>query len=375
MISLYAITNNEDLEEYEFNLKCCDSLFSDWKKVFNIESFDYIIGNPPYINNHDLKDEYIENLKRTFETTKEGVFNIFYAFIEKSAYTLSDTGKIGYIIPNNFLHIKSAERLRQFIKNNKLLNTIIDFKDNTVFSHVLTYNSIIFLNKNNSLFKFSVLILPVILASVFLIFIGNGKNFNFQNIFPILGNGIESTFFSGLSNIYAFYGIAYLFFIPNKLKHPEKIQKITLISIIISALFLLTSSANILLLFGRKFSNTEFFPLYVSVLSIEFGAFFERLDSMFMLLCILVFVPVLSLNAYVVLDIFKNITNISNSKPLIFAYLLAIFGVMMCYKLNSTILFLETTLSKILFIALGIILHFVILILANVKKRIIGGNK
>ena len=372
---MYAITNNEDLEEYEFNLKCCDSLFSDWKKVFNIESFDYIIGNPPYINNHDLKDEYIENLKRTFETTKEGVFNIFYAFIEKSAYTLSDTGKIGYIIPNNFLHIKSAERLRQFIKNNKLLNTIIDFKDNTVFSHVLTYNSIIFLNKNNSLFKFSVLILPVILASVFLIFIGNGKNFNFQNIFPILGNGIESTFFSGLSNIYAFYGIAYLFFIPNKLKHPEKIQKITLISIIISALFLLTSSANILLLFGRKFSNTEFFPLYVSVLSIEFGAFFERLDSMFMLLCILVFVPVLSLNAYVVLDIFKNITNISNSKPLIFAYLLAIFGVMMCYKLNSTILFLETTLSKILFIALGIILHFVILILANVKKRIIGGNK
>lgn len=155
LISLYAITNNEDLEEYEFNLKCCDSLFSDWKKVFNIESFDYIIGNPPYINNHDLKDEYIENLKRTFETTKEGVFNIFYAFIEKSAYTLSDTGKIGYIIPNNFLHIKSAERLRQFIKNNKLLNTIIDFKDNTVFSHVLTYNSIIFLNKNNSLFKYA----------------------------------------------------------------------------------------------------------------------------------------------------------------------------------------------------------------------------
>ena len=41
--------------------------------------------------------------------------------------------------------------------------------------------------KNNSLFKVSVLILPVILTSVILIFIGNGKNFNFQNIFPILG--------------------------------------------------------------------------------------------------------------------------------------------------------------------------------------------
>ena len=229
--------------------------------------------------------------------------------------------------------------------------------------------------KNNSLFKFSVLILPVILASIFLIFIGNGKNFNFQNIFPILGNGVKSTFISGLSNIYAFYGIAYLLFIPNKLKHPEKMQKIALISIIISALFLLISSANILFLFGEKSSNTDFFPLYISVRSIEFGTFFERLDSMFMLLCILAFIPVLSLNAYVVLDIFKNITNISNSQPVIFAYLLTILGIMMCYKLNSTILFFETTLSKILLIIFGIILPFIILILANIKKKIVGGNK
>ena len=229
--------------------------------------------------------------------------------------------------------------------------------------------------KNNSLFKFSVLILPIVLVSVLLIFIGNGKNFNFQNVFPILGSGIKSTFVSGLSNIYAFYGIAYLLFIPNKLKHPEKIQKIGLISIIISAIFLLISSANILFLFGEKFSNTEFFPLYISVRSIEFGTFFERLDSMFMLLCILGFVPVLSLNAYVVSDIFKSITNISNNKPIVFAYLLAILGVMMCYKLNSTILFLETTLSKILLIVFGIILPFIILISANIKKKIVGGNK
>lgn len=155
LLSLYAITNNEDLEEYDFNLKCCDSLFCDWKKIFDVESFNYIIGNPPYINNHDLKDEYIEKLKKTFETTQKGIFNIFYAFIEKSSRILSDTGKIGYIVPNNFLHIKSAEKLRQFLKNNELLNTIIDFKDNTVFSPALTYNSIIFLNKNNTSFRYA----------------------------------------------------------------------------------------------------------------------------------------------------------------------------------------------------------------------------
>lgn len=155
LISLYAIINDEDNEEYSFNLKCCDSLFSDWKNIFKVNKFDYIIGNPPYINNHDLKDEYINLLKNSYESTQEGTFNIFYVFIEKSSINLSDTGKIGYIIPNNFLHIKSAKKLRQYIKNNNLLNTIIDFKDNTVFSPILTYNSIVFLTKNNTTIKYA----------------------------------------------------------------------------------------------------------------------------------------------------------------------------------------------------------------------------
>ena len=207
------------------------------------------------------------------------------------------------------------------------------------------------------------------LASVVLIFVGNGKNFDFTNIFPILGNGITSTFLSGLSNIYAFYGLAYLLFVPKKLKHPENFRKICLIAIILSSCFLLFSCGNILFLFGEKFSNSEFFPLYISVRSIEFGTFFQRLDSMFLLFCVLGFIPIFSINAYIVIDIFKNITNISNEKPIIFAYLLSIFGITMCYKLNSTILFLETTISKSLLLIIGILLPFLILIFANIKKK------
>lgn len=41
----------------------------------------------------------------------------------------------------------------------------------------------------------------------------------------------------------------------------------------------------------------------------------------------------------------------------------------MCYKLNSTILFLETTISKSLLLIIGILLPFLILIFANIKKK------
>ena len=155
IISIYSIFNGEDAKEIRFNLATNDSLFCDWIKEFNVGNFDYIIGNPPYINNHDLKKDYIQQLKDCFCTTQDGTFNIFYAFIEKSSHYLTATGIIGFIIPNNFIHIKSAKKLRTYIKDNHLLNTIIDFKDNTLFAPTLTYNCLIFLSKNNNSFKYS----------------------------------------------------------------------------------------------------------------------------------------------------------------------------------------------------------------------------
>lgn len=228
--------------------------------------------------------------------------------------------------------------------------------------------------KNNSLFKSAIFIFPILFITIILIFIGNSKNFNFENIYPIFGNGVKTTFLTGTSDIFAFCGFIYLFFLPSKLKNPEKITKISLISLSLSALFLFFSCANIMFLFGDQFSNTELFPLYVSVRSIEFGTFFQRLDSVFLFLCVLGFICALSFNAYIVTDILKNITCSSDSKPFIFAYLLTVFALSLTLKLNSTLTSLEDTISKILFIILALIIPFILLVFANIKKKIVGGN-
>ena len=96
--------------------------------------------------------------KKTFTTTKSGVYNIFYAFIEYALDFLHPQGKLSYIVPNNFLTIKSAEELRKLITSNYYLERIIDFADNMVFKPVRTYNCIIQLSKSNSQqFEYSVL--------------------------------------------------------------------------------------------------------------------------------------------------------------------------------------------------------------------------
>ncbi|MEI3186656.1 MAG: N-6 DNA methylase [Lachnospiraceae bacterium] len=93
------------------HIVCKNSLKERWKDTFHLNQrigFSYVIGNPPYVNPHDLSKDTIEFLKNTFETTVNGTFNIFYAFIEHAMDQLSEDGRLGFIVPNNFLTIKSA---------------------------------------------------------------------------------------------------------------------------------------------------------------------------------------------------------------------------------------------------------------------------
>lgn len=150
ILKLLSAKYNGNFENIKFNIICKDSLKTNWCEAFKVNEFSYIIGNPPYVNPHNLNKQTTEFLKNTFKTTNSGVFNIFYAFIEHGMNNLSDNGNLGYIIPNNFLTIKSATNLRNFLRSNKFLYKIIDFADNMLFRPTRTYNCIIFLNKNSN---------------------------------------------------------------------------------------------------------------------------------------------------------------------------------------------------------------------------------
>lgn len=158
-IELYCIINNLELKkDIRFNIVSEDSLKENWNTTFDVEKFDYIIGNPPYVNPHDMKKETIKFLKDNFKTTQEGVFNIFYAFIENGLNYLKDEGALEFIIPNNVLTIKSANTLREILQSEKSVESIIDFSDNMIFKPVRTYNCIIKLNKKcNETFDYCVI--------------------------------------------------------------------------------------------------------------------------------------------------------------------------------------------------------------------------
>lgn len=225
--------------------------------------------------------------------------------------------------------------------------------------------------KNNGFLRATFIIVPIVLVAIFFIFAGNLKNFNYENIFPIMGNGWNATFLKGTTNLFTFGGIAYIFFLPQNLKRPDKFMSISLISTAISSILLTFVTATIILMFNKNVTSGQLFPLYIAVRYIEFGTFFQRLDSAFLLIMNIAICSFLGIYSNLCIGIIKEITNVSDIKPVSYPFVLLLYACTILIDSKFKLEFMQNTFFKIFFfsvIGLGIL----ILILANLKKTILN---
>lgn len=130
----------------------------DWK-LFNNNaltlelgvSFDYVIGNPPYISYKEMDLDSRQDLKERFESCSIGKFDYCYAFIELGIKYLKDSGKLVQLIPNNIYKNVFAKKLREILKDH--ISEIYDYPDQKLFDKTLTSVSIFLYDKENSLNK------------------------------------------------------------------------------------------------------------------------------------------------------------------------------------------------------------------------------
>jgi adenine-specific DNA-methyltransferase len=141
ILTIYALQNDEQLEETDFNLYHQDSLRISWKM-----SFDNILGNPPYVKFQDLTDDNRNYLAKHWTTVEGGTFNLYFTFFELGYKLLTQAGKLGYITPNNYFTSLAGEALRKYFQNRKCVTRIVDFSHKKVFD-AQTYTAITFLNK------------------------------------------------------------------------------------------------------------------------------------------------------------------------------------------------------------------------------------
>lgn len=142
-INLDKISRPFGINDVRWNVIIGDAL----KENFQFR-FDYIIGNPPYINYREMGEKERIYLKANFSACSIGKFDYCYAFIERSIQLLSDKGKLVYLIPNCIFKNVYAEKLRVLIK--PYLQEIYDYTSQPLFEEKLTSSAIIFLHITNT---------------------------------------------------------------------------------------------------------------------------------------------------------------------------------------------------------------------------------
>lgn len=228
---------------------------------------------------------------------------------------------------------------------------------------------IICLFKNNAIYRSTFVLFPILVISTLFLFISDIQFFDVENIYPMFGYDIFSTFVSGLSNLLIFQTLAYIFFLPPIMKNPSEIKKITITSIIISSLFILLTISTILFTFNALVEIDELLPLYSAVRYIDYGSFFQKMNSIFLLIWIMSFVSYLGITLKFSSNILKKLSLIKTDSIFI-----VILGILLFFASGwqktyaSSILFAQGVLKWSFFILIfGI--SFLILIFAYLKLK------
>ena len=140
----------------------CRKKFPEWtfiQKDFTSvklhQKFDYIIGNPPYVKIQNLPKHTVTRIVSEYPKFMHGNINLYAYFIIKCLGLLADKGKLIFIIPNTLFFNKSLRSLKQYLLDQRLLEHLVDFGDEQIFEHVLTYTCIIVLSKRKKDFYMS----------------------------------------------------------------------------------------------------------------------------------------------------------------------------------------------------------------------------
>ena len=116
---------------------------------FGEQKFDVIVGNPPYMSTEDMKKFTPLELPlyKTNFVSAYKQFDKYFLFIERCLSLLEENGYLGYIIPNKFMKVGSAKRLRELLANNGHIEEIVSFGANQIFHDKTTYTALLTLRK------------------------------------------------------------------------------------------------------------------------------------------------------------------------------------------------------------------------------------
>jgi methylase of polypeptide subunit release factors len=147
LLSLLALSEGEDIEEFHFNIHTGDALTFKWKNQYeDFEGFQIIVGNPPYVCARNLEESVKINLQN-WAVCNVGNPDLYIPFFQIGYENLAKNGILGFITMNTFFKSLNGRALRKYFEENKTTMKIVDFGTLQIFKSKSTYTCICFLEK------------------------------------------------------------------------------------------------------------------------------------------------------------------------------------------------------------------------------------
>ncbi len=107
--------------------------------TMQLESFDYIVGNPPYVAIEELSAEERARYRRLFATAR-GRLDLYLLFWERALRLLRPEGRLVFITPEKFVYVETARPLREILSRFQVEE--IFFAPEDTFPGLTTYPTI-----------------------------------------------------------------------------------------------------------------------------------------------------------------------------------------------------------------------------------------
>lgn len=104
-----------------------------------IESFDYVIGNPPYVSITNLSEREKKTFRANYATAR-GRFDLYLLFFERALKSLKLNGRMVFITPEKFLYVETAAPLRRLLGEKDVED--ITMIDEQAFGTLVTYPTV-----------------------------------------------------------------------------------------------------------------------------------------------------------------------------------------------------------------------------------------
>jgi len=274
---------------------------------------------------------------------------------------------IEYIFALSILLRIFGEDIKIFALNQSPLSFVIIF-----FIIVMVIASYVGIE---GILRLNIIILPVVAFALLLVLFGNINYMEISNLFPIFGTGPYEIFVKELSRISIYSALSGVYFIAPFIGKHKDFKKVGYWSLIIICLLFTLGTMLYILVVPYPTSTEYFIPFLHLARYVSYGRFFQRIESVFILMWTLSAFSYLSGGLFLLLYMIKKTFRLEYYRPLAIPIAIILYSI--CF-IPSSLMYSVTIEGEILRRYAWIVTFAVpiaVLIFARLVKRKKEGGK